>query len=132
IEDAETFVHSVTPNIQTVRLEENSPAVLITDSFDRPGLRKLVQQRLGPKPTLETVGDFELMLSSTDNWSASFAGNQFLIGPAEAVRRCLQARSQSVTSTEAFRKSQQLIDVSLPLSVVSFVKDQHAAISFVE
>jgi hypothetical protein len=132
IEDAEAFVHSVGPRIQTIRLEENSPAVLITDSFDRSGLRKLVQQRLGPKPKLENVGDFELMLSSTDNWSASFADNQFLIGPAEAVRRCLQAKGQPLTSTDAFRKSQRLIDVSLPLSVVSFVKDQHAAISFVE
>lgn len=132
IEDADGFVHAVGTRIQTIRLEENSPAVLVTDSFDPPGLRKLVQQRLGPKPKLESVGEFELMLSSTDNWSASFADNQFLIGPAEAVRRCLQAKAKSLTSTDAFRKSQHLIDVSLPLSVVSFTKDQHAAISFVE
>jgi hypothetical protein len=132
IEDAEAFVHSVGTRIQTIRLEENSPAVLVTDSFDRPGLLKLVEKRLGPKPKLESVGDFELMLSSTDNWSASFADNQFLIGPAEAVRRCLQAKAQSVTSTDAFRKSQRLVDATLPLSVVTFVKDQHAAISFVE
>jgi hypothetical protein len=132
IEDAEAFVHSVGTRIQTIRLEENSPAVLVTDSFDRPGLLKLVEKRLGPKPKSESVGDFELMLSSTDNWSASFADNQFLIGPAEAVRRCLQAKAQSVTSTDAFRKSQRLVDATLPLSVVTFVKDQHAAISFVE
>lgn len=132
IENAEAFVHSVGPRVQTIRLEEDSPAVLVTDSLDPPGLRKLVSQRLGPKPKVENVGDFELMLSSTDNWSASFAGNHFLIGPAEAVRRCFQAKAQPLTSSDAFRKSQRLIDVSLPLSVVSFVKDQHAAISFVE
>jgi hypothetical protein len=132
IENAEAFVHSVGPRIQTIRLEEDSPAVLVTDSLDPPGLRKSAQQRLGSKPKVESVGDFELMLSSTDNWSASFAGNHFLIGPAEAVRRCLQAKAQPLTSSDAFRKSQHLIDVSLPLSVVSFVKDQHAAISFVE
>jgi hypothetical protein len=132
IVDAEAFVHAAGTRIQTIRLEENSPAVLVTDSFDRPGLRKLAQQRLGPKPKVENVGDFELMLSTTDNWSASFADNQFLIGPADAVRRCLQAKAQSLTSTDAFRKSQRLVDVSLPLSVVTFVKDQHAAISFVE
>jgi hypothetical protein len=132
IVDAEAFVHAAGTRIQTIRLEENSPAVLVTDSFDRPGLRKLAQQRLGPKPKVENVGDFELMLSTTDNWSASFADNQFLIGPADAVRQCLQAKAQSLTSTDAFRKSQRLVDVSLPLSVVTFVKDQHAAISFVE
>lgn len=132
VEDAEVFVHSVGTRIQTIRLEENSPAVLFTEAFDRQGLRKLVQQRLGPKPRTETVGDFELLLSSTDNWSVSFADNHFLIGPAEAVRRCLQAKAQSLTSTDAFRKSQRLVDTSLPISVLTFVSDQHAAISFVE
>jgi hypothetical protein len=132
ITDAEAFVHSSGTRIETIRLEENSPAVLVTDAFDPPGLRKLMQQRLGLNPKSEKVGDFELLLSSTDNWSATFAGNQFLIGPAEAVRRCLQAKTQSITSSDAFRKSQRLIDVSLPLSIVTFTKEQHGAISFVE
>ncbi len=132
IADAEAFVHSSGTRIQTIRVEENSPAVMVTDAFDPPGLRKLAQQRLGLKTKSENVGDFELMLSSTDNWSASFAGDQFLIGPAEAVRRCLRAKTQPITSSEAFRKSQRLIDVSLPLSIITFAKDQHAAISFVE
>jgi hypothetical protein len=115
-------------------LEENSPAVLVTEAFDRQGLRKVAQQRLGAKTKTESVGDFELMLSSSDNWAAGFPDNHFLIGPADAVRRCLQAKaqSQSLTSTDAFRKSQRLVDVSLPITVLTFVNDQHTAISFVE
>ena len=134
IDDADTFVHAVGTRIQTIRLEETSPAVLVTEAFDRQGLRKVAQQRLGAKAKTENVGDFELMLSSTDNWAASFPDNQFLIGPADAVRRCLQAKvqSQSLTSTDAFRKSQRLVDVSLPITALTFVSDQHAAISFVE
>ena len=134
IDDADTFVHAVGTRIQTVRLEETSPAALVTETFDRQGLRKVAQQRLGAKPKTESVGDFELMLSSTDNWAASFADNQFLIGPAEALRRCLQAKdqAQSLTSSDAFRKSQRLVDVSLPITALSFTNDQHAAISFVE
>jgi hypothetical protein len=132
IEDAEVFVHAAGTRIQTIRLEENSPAVLFTEAFDRQGLRKLVQKRLGANPKVESVGDFQMMLSSTDNWSASFADSHFLIGPAEAVRRCLQAKTQSITSTDAFRRSQRLVDVSLPISVLTFANDQHAAISFVE
>jgi len=132
IEDADAFVRVVGTRIQTIRVEEDSPAVLVTEAFDRPGLRKLAQQRLGAKPKIESVGDFELVLASADNWSASFADNHFLIGPAEAVRRCLQAKAQSLTSTDAFRKSQRLVDVSLPITVLTFVNDQHAAISFVE
>ncbi len=134
IEDADTFVHAVGTRIQTVRLEENSPSVLVTETFDRQGLRKLAQQRLGARPKTESVGEFELMLSGTDNWAASFADNHFLIGPTEAVRRCLQtkAQSQSLTSTDAFRKSARMVDVSLPITVLTFTRDQHAAISFVE
>jgi hypothetical protein len=115
-------------------MEENSPAVLVTDALDRQGLRKVALQRLGPKPKTESVGDLELMLSSTDNWAVSLANNQFLSGPAEAVRRCLQAKTQSksLTSTDAFRKSERLVDVSLPITVLTFSNDQHASISFVE
>jgi hypothetical protein len=134
IDDADTFVHAVGTRIQTIRLEENSPSVLATEALDREALRKVALQRLGARPKTESVGDFELLLSSTDNWAASFADNHFLSGPPEAVRRCLQAKTQSksLTSTDAFRKSQRLIDVSLPITVLTFSNDQHAAISFVE
>ncbi len=134
IEDPDTFVHVVGTRMQTIRLEETSPSVLVTEALDRQGLRKLAQQRLGVKPKTENVDDYELMLSGTDNWAASFADNHFLIGPAEAVRRCLQAKaqSQSLTSTDAFRRTQRLVDVSLPITALTFTSDQHAAISFVE
>jgi hypothetical protein len=134
VEDPDTFVHVVGTRMQTIRLEETSPSVLVTEALDRPGLRKLAQQRLGVKAKTENVGDFELMLSETDNWAASFVDDHFLIGPAEGVRRCLQAKaqSQSLTSTDAFRKSQRLVDVSLPITALTFTSDQHAAVSFVE
>ncbi len=134
IDDADTFVHAAGTRIQTIRLEENSPAVLVTDALDRQGLRKVALQRLGPKPKTESVGDLELMLSSTDNWAVSLANNQFLSGQAEAVRRCLQAKTQSksLTFTDAFRKSERLVDISLPITVLTFSSDQHASISFVE
>jgi hypothetical protein len=134
IEDPDTFVRSVGTRMQTIRLQESSPSVLITETFDRLGLRKLANQRLGPKPRTENVGEFELELSGSDNWGVSFANNYFLTGPSEAVRLCLQAKaqSQSLTSTDAFRKSERLVDVSLPITILTFTRDQHAAISFVE
>jgi len=134
IDDADTFVHAVGTRLQTIRLEETLPSVLVTEALDRQGLRKVALQRLGAKPKTESVGEFELLLSSSDDWAVSFADNHFLSGPAEAVRRSLQAKvqSKSLTSTDAFRKSQRLVDVSLPISVLTFSNDQHAAISFVE
>ena len=134
ISDAGAFVHAIGTHVQTIRLDEKSPTVLITEALDRQSLRKIVDERLGTKPVTEQVGDFDVLISSTDNWSASFADNHLLVGPADAVRRCLQARreSRSITSVEAFRHAQQLIDVSLPLATVTFTNDQDGAISFVE
>jgi len=134
IEDPDAFARAVGPQLATVRLDNTSPSVLMAEAFDRPTLRKLAQQRLGASAKTETVGDAELLLSSSDTWAASFADNYFLIGPERAIRLCLQARAQStsLTSLDQFRGAQRLIDVSLPISTASFTDDHHAAISFVE
>jgi hypothetical protein len=134
VDDAEAFVHAVGTRIETVRLDDNSPAVLIAECLDRPTLRKIAERRLGQKAVTETVNEFELLRSSDDNWAVSFADNHFLSGPTESVRSCLQARSESkgLSSVENFRRSERLIDVSLPLTTATFTKDQTPAISFVE
>ena len=134
IDDPDTFVRAVGTHVETIRLEENSTSVLATEAFDRQSLRRLAQQRLGPAMKTEIVDDSELLLSGSDNWAASFADNHFLIGPAEAVRRCLQAKAQtqSLTSVEAFRRALRLLDVSLPITTATFTDDRRAAISLVE
>jgi len=134
IEDPDTFVHSVGPHLVTIRLDDSSPSVLFAETLDRQSLRKVADKRLGPRPSTETVGDAEMMISTADKWAMSFADNDFLSGPADAIRRCLQAKaqSQSLSSVDSFRSAHQLVDVSLPLTVITFTNDQHAAISFVE
>jgi hypothetical protein len=132
--DADAFFSATGPRFQIIRIEENLPAVLAAESFDRPTLRKLAQVRLGAKSRTESIGNAELILSTTDNWAAAFEENSFLTGPADAVRRCLMAKaqSQSITSSDPFRRSQKLVDITLPLISLSFAKDRQAAISFVE
>lgn len=134
IDDPDAFVHAVGPHLETIRLDDTSPSVLLAEALDRQSLRKLAQKRVGLRPTIETVADSEMMISSSDNWAMSFADNHFLSGQAEAVRRCLQARAQSQTlsSVDAFRSAERLVDFSLPLTAITFTNDQHAAISFVE
>ena len=134
IDDPDTFVHAVGPHLETIRLDDNSPSVLLAEALDRQSLRKLAQKRVGLRPAIETLGDSEMMISSSDNWAMSFADNHFLSGQAEAVRRCLHARAQSQTlsSVDAFRSAERLVDFSLPLTAITFTNDQHAAISFVE
>lgn len=134
INDPDIFVSAVGTRMATIRLEENAPSVLVAGAFDRPSLRKLAQQRLGPTAKTETVGDAELMLSSSDNFAASFADDHFLTGTGDTVRHCLQARAQtqSLASVDAYRRSQRLIDNSLPIIVLTFTDDRRPAISFVE
>lgn len=134
IDDADTFARSVGSPLQTIRLEDNSPSVLIVAAYDRVGLKKSVAPRFGANPKIEKVDDVDLLLSSDNQLAATFVDNDFLIGPIEAVRRCLATKrqSQTISSTEAFRKAAQVIDVSRPLTAITFTDDQHAAISFVE
>ena len=134
IDDADSFARGIGPGLHTVRLEKDSPAVLIAEVFDRPALRKAIAQRFGQNPKSEIIGEAELLSSPKDNWAAAFIENSFLIGPGDLVRKCLQTRagSDSVSSNDRFRKSQPLVDVSLPLISVTFTDDQQAAISFVE
>jgi hypothetical protein len=134
INDPDIFVNAVGTRLATIRLDDNSPSILVAGAFDRPSLRKLAQQRLGPTAKIETVGAAELMLSSSDNFAASFADDHFLTGASDALRRCLQSRaqSQSLASVESFRRSQLLIDHSLPIIALTFTDDRRPAISFVE
>jgi hypothetical protein len=134
IDDPDSFTRGVGTRVQTIRFDEDSPAVLIADVFDRPALEKSVKERLGKNPGIEKLGDADLLVSSVDNWTAGFVANNFLIGPGDEVRRCLQARasSQSINLSDSFRQSQKIVDVSLPLTAVTFTNDSRAAISFVE
>jgi hypothetical protein len=132
--DADSFFPAAGPRIQIIRVDDNAPAVLVAEAFDRVSLRKLAEQRLGAKPKSESIGDAELMVSATDNWAVGFEGNYFLTGPADAVRRCLiaETQSQSITSSETFHRAQSAVDSTLPIICLSFTSDRQTAISFVE
>src|SRR5256714_239400 len=133
INDTETFLRAAGPEFKTVRGPDHR-VVLLGEIYDGPTLRKLVLQRLGPTARSEQIGDAEILLSATDNWSASFDGNFFLSGPADSVRRCVEtkAQSQSIDSINPFRHARTLVDVSLPITSLTFSSDREAAISFVE
>ena len=132
--DADAFFSAAGPRMQIIRVDESVPAVLVAEIFDKPILRKLALQRVGARPKIENIGEAELMLSTTDNWAAAFESNYFLTGPADAVRRSLTAKSQSqtISSTDSFRRAQSRVDATLPLISLSFSRDRQAAISFVE
>jgi hypothetical protein len=134
IDDADIFARSIGSRLQTIRLEDNSPSVLLVQTYDPAGLKKSIAPRFGAPAKIEKVDDVELVLSNDNQLAATFIDNDFLIGPVEAVRRCLMTKKESKTmsSRETFRKAAQLVDVSKPVTAISFTDDQQSAISFVE
>lgn len=133
ITDADSFARGIGTHLQTVRAEEGSPAVLIADVFDRPSIEQAFAARFGKDLKSEKFAGADLIIAP-DSWTAAFVQNSFLLGPGEEVRRCLQAytNGQSISTTPAFRQSERFVDVSLPLTAVTFTNDSRAAVSFVD
>jgi hypothetical protein len=133
ISDADSFARGIGTHLQTIRGEGASPAVLVGEVFDRPSIEKAFAARFGKDPKTEKFAAADLILAP-DNWTAAFLQNSFLLGPGEDVRRCLQAyaNAQSISSTQPFRQAQRFVDVSLPLTAVTFTNDSRAAVSFVD
>ena len=107
--------------------------MLIAQTFDKLALRKLAEQRLGRQPKIEKFDDTEILVGS-DGWSFAFAGDYFLTGPVDAVRRGLdaKARGQSIATNGSFTRARSTIDVSLPVVSLTLSPDGPTAISFVE
>src|SRR5437588_2755683 len=133
IGDADSFFAAIGTHVQLIRLDKGSPAVLVADALDRQALRKLAEQRLGAGAKISTLNGADLVVSSDERWAAVFVDNRFLIGPADAVRHCLEAKgANSISSLGSFTRARQLIDVSSPALALSFSNDKSSAISFVE
>jgi sarcosine oxidase delta subunit len=133
IADAEVFTHGVGTQLQTVRTDEGQPALLLAQVFDRPTIEKAIAPRFGGSPKREKFLEADLIIAP-DNWTAAFNRGSFLIGPGEQVRRCLQAQTngESISSTHSFRQAQTFVDLTVPITVLSFSNDSHNAVSFIE
>jgi hypothetical protein len=134
INDADAFFQAVGPKLQTIRLEENTPAVLIAQSFARTNLRRFAEQRTGMKLKAEVPSEPDMLSSKTDNWGVAFIDNFYLSGPSDSVQRCLAARNQgqSIVEVDSFKRALNKLDVSEPITTLTLSQDRQAAISFVE
>ena len=133
ISDPDNFFPAIGPRVQLVRLDNSTPAVLIAQTFDKLALRKLAERRLGRQPKTEKFEETEILIGS-DGWSFAFAGEYFLTGRADAVRRCLDAkgRGQSIATNRSFTRARSTVDVSLPVVSLTLSPEGPTAISFVE
>jgi hypothetical protein len=133
IDDPDTFLGAVGPEIVTVRLDEGStPSVLIVQPHDTAGVQKLVSQRLGAGVRKELVAGYEMLVSSDESGlAASFADQELLIGPAALVGRCLLARSQhsTIEAVSSYKLASQNVSSPPPLAV-TYSRDVQSAQEF--
>ncbi|HXT63534.1 MAG TPA: hypothetical protein VN696_10905 [Pyrinomonadaceae bacterium] len=134
IRDADRFFAAIGPRIQIIRLDQSAPAVLVAEAADSLALRKIAAERVGTNPKLEHTAQAEILTSATDDWSVAFIDKYFLSGPADEVRRCLEAkeRGESIPNVAAFQRAKSVIDMSLPIFSLTFADDRTSAISVVE
>jgi hypothetical protein len=135
IEEPDTFLRALGPVIVTARLTDSgSSAVTIVQVRDEKTLRDFVAKRLGAKPIKENVGDTLMLVSKDERQdAASFVNGHLLLGTAEGVRRCLQARmsKQTLADSDNFRRTAQLIDSSRHTNVITYTEDYNPARTFI-
>jgi hypothetical protein len=135
IEEPDNFLRAIGPEIVTARLTDfGSSTVTIVQVRDEKPLRDFVAKRLGAKPRSETIGEAEMLISNNEKHdAASFINQHLILGKADEVRRCLQARAskQTLADTDEFRRTTQLIDPSKPANVVTYTEDHAPAQTFI-
>ncbi len=136
IEEPESFMQAIGPEINTARLNDRGEGtVIIVEALDEKTLRDFVFKRLGTsKPQTERIGDMEL-LSSTDEsrGAASFVSGHLLLGPKDNLRRCLTARQEGRTlgAAQDFRQALQRANAIGPTQVITLTDDFAASLNFI-
>lgn len=151
IEEPDTFLRSIGPNIITARLSNvsiesaatanpnsndgaNSTTVTIFEVQNEELLRQFVLKRLGVRPSAERIGEAELLVSQNkERGAASFIGGRLLMGPTQLVRRCLEARQRGETLTAAvsFQKATRVVDSQAPANTATYTSDFAPAHNFI-
>lgn len=115
IDEPESFLRAIGPEVITARLDESAERTLIiVEARDETALREFVAKRLGTdRPLTERIGD-AILLRAKDarRGAASFIAGKLMLGEIEDVRHCLGARAQNRTlaSDEAFRRAARAAD----------------------
>jgi hypothetical protein len=135
IEEPDSFLRAIGSEIVTARLDDSgSSTVTIVEVRDEKTLRDFVAKRLGARPRREVIGDVELLVSNNERRdAASFIGHHLMLGTAENVRRCLEARrlGQTLSADEDFQRTARLVAANGSANVATFTEDYAPARSFI-
>jgi hypothetical protein len=134
IDQPDTFLKSIKSEVLTARLDASSErAVVIARVADETALRQFVARRFGPKAITERIEKDELTTTADGHLSAAFAGNYFLLGPREELRRCLLARARQATpasSSADMKRVDHFSSATNEPAVVTYTRDDERARDF--
>jgi hypothetical protein len=135
IEEPGSFLRAIGSELVTARLDDSgSSTVTIVEVRDEKTLRDFVAKRLGAKPRVELIGETEMLVANSEKRDASsFVGGRLVMGRAENVRRCLEARqtNQTLAADDVFQRSTRLISASSAANVVTLTEDNAPARTFI-
>ncbi len=136
IDKPRDFFAAAGPDLTTARLDNTGAGlVLIATTRDRELLRQQVRAHLGPGVRTERVGDAEFMFTDDEErGAAAFIADRLLLGGADDLRRCLNARATGQTlAAEMVRGSPPSITGD-PAAVLTMTDDEEptrALLSFI-
>jgi hypothetical protein len=135
IEEPDNFLRAIGPQIVTARLDDSgSSTVTIVEVRDEKTLTDFVNKRLGVKPSVENVGEAKLLVSNNEKHdAASFIDGRLMLGTADNVRRCLEARRSNLTlaADKIFQRTALLVSADSSMNVVTYTEDYAPARSFI-
>jgi hypothetical protein len=133
IEEPDNFLRAIGPEIVTARLDDTgSSTVTVVQVRDEKTLRDFIARRIGPKPRVERIGDAELLLSDNEKHdAASFVGGYLIMGTAENLRQCLEARAAARTLAGDDDYLRTALPAGEPANVSTFTADAAPARTFI-
>jgi hypothetical protein len=135
INEPEPFLRAVGPELVTARLDyTGASTVIIVEVRDEKALREFVSKRLGSGSKTEQVGEAQMIVSADEErGAASFISGRLLMGSAESVRRCLEARANGQTLSQAgrFREAARLAAMNGNANAITDTDDRGPARAFV-
>jgi len=135
IETPREFLRAAGPDMATARLDDaGSSTVLIVGVRDREALRQQIRKRLGGGVQTTRIGDAEMLSAAkSERGVAAFVDEHLILGRAESVRRCLDARASGNTlaTTTNFMQAISFAAADPPTSVMTFSDDRESVRKFI-
>lgn len=130
ISDAEMFLSAIDSDILTARFDaEGEKGVVVATVKDLEKLKKSLSEEINFKAPPEKHSNAEIWHSEDKTLSAAFAENKLILGDAESVLKCLEAKQsgQNFTKNAQFQKFAESASVA-----VTFSRDLDSAEKVVE